>query len=159
YYEQAEKTRTYTISAGTPWRDASNKHLKDYNEWIRTTLGQRRLLATPCSAISLTFTTETDTLASNGSRRIAIPLGEMQWEKEDPDIPALTESQAALRRIVLRNTIGMMLSLEKSLVEASGKTPEEWNRWWSVMSSELEKAEGVDTGECLEVGAWWGQKA
>jgi len=44
------------------------------------------------------------------------------------------------------------------LMEASGKSKDEWDRWWASMVTDLLQDEGAANGECLEVGAWWGQK-
>ena len=52
----------------------------------------------------------------------------------------------------------MIEGLEPMLMEASGKSKDEWDRWWAAMITDLLHDEGTANGECLEVGAWWGQK-
>ncbi|KAI5289713.1 hypothetical protein KEM54_003365 [Ascosphaera aggregata] len=157
YYDQANKTRTYTISASTPWTEAKNRFLVDYNRWIRTIFESQKLTTTPCSSVGLAFSTEAGGLTNMGSRRLAIPLGIMPWETEG-DSPPLTELQITLRTIVLFSTTRVMRSMDRSLIDASQKTPEEWFRWWTQFGSSLADIRGITTGECLESGAWWGTK-
>ncbi|KAI5302270.1 hypothetical protein KEM56_000858 [Ascosphaera pollenicola] len=157
-YEQAEKTGTYTICSSTPWTDVKNKFLIDYNVWIQQVFSHKGLSTTPCSHVGLSFSTEGDSLENTGSRRIAIPLGHMQWEKDDPKSAKLTGLQLALRRIFLYTVSKVMRCLNEELIVASQKTPEEWSRWWSQLSKELVGNIGFASGECLEAGAWWGTK-
>ncbi|KAI5285891.1 hypothetical protein KEM52_002236 [Ascosphaera acerosa] len=162
YYAQAERTRTYTISASTPWTEAKNRYLADYNRWIRQVFEARGLTTTPCSNVGLSFSTEADGLTDMGSRRLAIPLGVMPWELEpQPDgapPPPFTDLQMALRTIVLYSTTRMTKSIDGLLAETSQQTPQEWSRWWSQFSAALINVRGITTGECLETGAWWGTK-
>lgn len=187
--EQAEFTATYTTAPGTPFTIAQNPYLQDYNSWIEKALDKRRLTAVPCALVGLVFSGEPETLGSVGSRRIAIPFGEVRWEREgiggqcsDPTKPgrrrlstsgpmvtakeegkqlrrsALNANQAAVRRTALLTVVQLIESLEPMLKEASGKTQTEWDRWWAGMTTDLLEQRGTVSGECLEVGAWWGQK-
>lgn len=96
---------------------------------------------------------ETETLCEVENRRVAIPLGELRWEREaagernqmkrrgsqagkliqggvNLDKSILTEEQAALRHTALLVVIQMIESLEPLLKEVSGKNQEEWQRWY-----------------------------
>ncbi|MCJ1363167.1 hypothetical protein MMC16_002274 [Acarospora aff. strigata] len=187
--EQAELTATYTTAPGTPFTVAQNSYLKDYNSWVQEALDRRRLTAVPCALVGLVFSGEPEALGGVGSRRIAIPFGEVRWEREGvgdrrsgTKKPArrplsttaskasakedgkqsrhhsLDANQAALRRTALLTVVQMIESLEPMLKEASGKTQDEWDRWWAGMTADLLEQKGTASGECLEVGAWWGQK-
>ncbi|KAL1964325.1 hypothetical protein VTN77DRAFT_7010 [Rasamsonia byssochlamydoides] len=160
---QANATATYTISPATPFAKAQNKYLQDYNTWVERAFERRKLTPMPCATISMSFTTEADSFQSVGSRRIAIPLGEVRWERDTPGPDgtirkALTEEQLALRRTALITVIQMIEAMEPILMEASGKGRDEWDRWWAAMTTDLLQKNGLASGECLEVGAWWGQK-
>jgi SAM-dependent methyltransferase len=163
--EQASITATYSISPATPFAKAQNKYLQDYNTWVERAFERRKLTPMPCATISMSFTTEADNFQSVSSRRIAIPLGEVRWEREGraDDVSrtarkALTADQIALRRTALITVIQMIEGMEPILMEASGKGQDEWDRWWACMTADLLQKNGLASGECLEVGAWWGRK-
>lgn len=173
--EQANDTATYTISAATPFAQAQNPYLKDYNTWATKAFERRKLTGVPCAFIGMAFSAETESFRDYGSRRIAIPLGELRWEKEPhvrkgsigladssgearPQNRTLTPDQLALRKTALNTIVQMIEGLESILMEASGKSKDEWDRWWAAMTIDLLHTEGTTNGECLEVGAWWGQK-
>lgn len=163
--EHANLTGTYTISSATPFAKAQNKFLQDYNSWVELAFERRKLTSVPCATIGLSFTTQSESFKSVGSRRIAIPLGEVRWEREGQNSDssggapkALTADQLALRRTALLTIIQMIESMEPILMEASGKSQDEWDRWWAAMTSDLLQKKGLASGECLEAGAWWGQK-
>ncbi|KAK2738756.1 hypothetical protein FQN57_006923 [Myotisia sp. PD_48] len=155
--EQANATGTYTISPATPWTDAQNMYLKDYNAWIQKAFEARKLNPMPCATISLGFTSESDSFSSSDSRRVAIPLGEVKWEQKQ-HAEQLTPDQLALRQTTLLTIVEMIESMEPMLMEASGKGKAEWDRWWTGMTTDILQKGGVSSGECLEIGAWWGQK-
>ncbi|EFQ98652.1 SAM binding domain-containing protein containing protein [Nannizzia gypsea CBS 118893] len=157
YQEQAEITGTYTISSATPFTNAQNKYLNDYNTWIQKAFDARRLNTMPCATIGLAFSSEADSFQSSGSRRVAIPLGEVKWEQKQNGKP-LTADQMALRQTTLLTVVQLIESMEPLLMEASGKGQAEWDRWWTGMTTDLMQKGGVASGECLEVGAWWGRK-
>ncbi|PGH11642.1 hypothetical protein AJ79_04782 [Helicocarpus griseus UAMH5409] len=164
--EQAENTGTYTIFPATPFADAQNKYLRDYNTWAQKAFEQRKLTPMPCAMIGLSFTSESESFKKVDSRRIAIPLGEVRWEREPQGGPsngweqrkALSPDQLVLRQTALLTIVQMIESMEPMLMEASGKGRDEWDRWWTGMTTDLLQKGGVASGECLEVGAWWGQK-
>jgi SAM-dependent methyltransferase len=180
--EVARKTATFIISPGTPFTPAQNKYLQQANTWIQNALDRRKLPPTPCARIQQILVQEPDSLDRFGSRRVAIPLGEMRWERDgsghcrNPSdkhdsvmMPrskgkgidrGLTPDQAALRQTALLTVLHMIESLEPLLKEASGKNSEEWSRWWASMMAELSDPANKTavTGECLEIGAWWASK-
>ncbi|EME77622.1 uncharacterized protein MYCFIDRAFT_89050 [Pseudocercospora fijiensis CIRAD86] len=179
--EAAEETATFAIQPGHPFAPAQNNYLQDANIWIAEALDRRKLHPTPCVRIAEMLTMEPD-LEDLGFRRVAIPLGELRWEKDAPkakriikghDSPMsvgsrrapshtqfLTPEQAALRQTALLTVVQMIESFEPMLKEASGKSSEEWSLWWGSMMTELlDPTETALTGECLELGAWWATKS
>jgi len=175
----ADLTGTFLISPSTPFTEAHNRFLADSNVWIQEALDKRKLSPTPCARISEMLLRETETLRDVGNRRVAIPLGELRWEREAAaerqpsarrgsevgrgkkggmDCGTLTEDQAALRHTALLVVIQEIESLEPLLKEVSGKNQEEWQRWWGSMMSNLLEQKGASSGECLEIGVWWCHK-
>ncbi len=171
---------TYTLTSQTPLAAPQNQYLNDYNCWVSKALEARKLTAVPCTTMRPMLLQESELLTEIDSRRLAIPLGEVRWEREgvggavtqgtnghvisskgkakEFDRRMLTPGQAALRRTALMTVIGMIESLEPLLREASGKGQDEWDRWQGNMMSDLLKNGGTSWGECLEVGAWWARK-
>jgi SAM-dependent methyltransferase len=161
--ETADATATYTFSSATPFTNAQNKFLQNYNSWLEKAFDSRKLASLPCATIGLAFNSEVDFLEKVDSRRIAIPLGEPRWEREggkDGSGPRkqLTADQLSIRRTALLTVIQMIEGMETILMEASGKSRDEWDRWWTAMMSDLFQKGGLANGECLEVSAWWGVK-
>ncbi|CAG8906045.1 unnamed protein product [Penicillium egyptiacum] len=163
--EIADATATYTFSSATPFTRAQNKFVVDYNSWLEKSFDRLKLTALPCATIGLSFNSEVDLLENVDSRRVAIPLGDLRWErdgqiKDSNGRPrkALTPEQISIRRTALLTTIQMIEGLEPILMESSGKGRDEWDRWWAAMTADLLQKGGLASGECLEVSAWWGQK-
>lgn len=163
--ELADSTGTYTFSSATPFTRAQNRFLVDYNTWTEKAFDQRKLTAVPCATIGLSFSSEVDTLENVDSRRIAIPLGDIRWERDGQGKDAkggarkaLSAEQNAIRRTALLTVIQMIEGLEPMLMEASGKGRDEWDRWWAAMTTDLLQKGGLANGECLEVSALWGRK-
>ena len=80
--ERAEATATYVTTSGTAFAKAQNKFLLDYNGWVEKGLDKLKLPAAPCAVMGFTFSSEPDVYTDVGTRRIAIPLGEVRWERE-----------------------------------------------------------------------------
>jgi SAM-dependent methyltransferase len=163
--ETADATATYTFSPATPFTQAQNKYLVDYNSWVEKSFDRRKLTALPCATIGLAFNSEVDLLENVESRRVAIPLGDLRWEREGQGKDskgrarkALTPEQIAIRRTALLTVVQMIEGMEPMLMEASGKGRDEWDRWWAAMTTDFFQKGGLASGECLEVSAWWGQK-
>lgn len=159
--DHAAATQTYPISAVTPFADAQNRYLKDYNTWIEKSFDEHRLIALPCAAMNLTFTSESESLHPFGCRRVAVPLGEIKWEQKQQEAgqrERLTPEQLAIRQMSLLTIVQLIEAMEPVLRQASGKSRDEWDRWWTGMITDLMQHGGVTTGECLELGAWWAEK-
>lgn len=176
---------TYTLTPQTPLAAPQNQYLQDYNAWVSKALEQRKLTPMPCTLVRPQLLQESETLIEIESRRLAIPLGEVRWEREgvggaishsissssqngiakgkakaglNENHKTLTAGQTALRRTALMTVVQMIESLEPLLREASGKGQDEWDRWQGNMMNDLLKNNGSSWGECLEVGAWWARK-
>ena len=176
----ATRTATFLISPGMPFAPAQNKYVRHANTWIQEALDRKKLPSTPCARIAPILYQEPDSLGNIGARRVAIPLGELRWERDgsihgrhpsnahDSVIlkgkakvvsSGLTAEQAALRQTSLLTVLQQIESLEPLLKEVSGKNSEEWSHWWaSMMADLLDPSKGALTGECLEMGAWWAMK-
>lgn len=165
---QAEGTGTYILTAQTPFTEAQNPYLTEYNAWLTKAFDARGLSAIPCTIMASLLLQEPE-LADIESRRLAIPLGEVRWERAttegsskgkeaDTGKKVLTTGQTALRHTALLTLVQYMESLEPFLREASGKSQDEWDRWYGDMMNDLLVQNGTSWGECLEVGAWWATK-
>jgi SAM-dependent methyltransferase len=172
-HDYAIRTATFLISPATPFANSRNKYLTDSNRWIQDALDGRKLSPTPCGRMQPMLLQEPDTLEDIGFRRIAIPFGELKWEREDPARQlrgkgrassnaglgsALTAEQADLRSTALLNTVMFIESLEPYLKKVSGKNGEEWRRWWDWMMTDLYQEGGANNGDCIEIGAFWARK-
>lgn len=142
--ETADSTATYTFSPATPFTQAQNQYLVDYNSWVEKSFDRRKLTALPCATIGLAFNAEVDVLENVDSRRIAIPLGDLRWEREGQGKDskgrarkALTPEQIAIRRTALLTVVQMIEGMEPMLMEASGKGRDEWDRWWAAMTTDF----------------------
>ncbi|TVY16975.1 Secondary metabolism regulator laeA [Lachnellula arida] len=171
---------TYTLTPQTPLAAPQNQYLMDFNLWISKALEARKLNPMPCTAVRPMLLQEIESLEEIDYRRLAIPLGEVRWEREgvggavtqgtnggaisskgknrESDRKMLTAGQAALRRTALQTVVQMIEALEPLLRQASGKGQDEWDRWYGNMMTDLLKNNGTSWGECLEVGAWWARK-
>jgi SAM-dependent methyltransferase len=179
-YTHANAMGVYTLTAQTPLATARNQYIQDFNSWMSKAMESRKLMTMPCTQIRPSLLQEFETLTDVGSRRLAIPLGEVRWEREgvggtntqglnghvskgkgkskEADRRVLNAGQAALRRIALTTFVQMIESLEPVLREASGKDPNEWDRWQESMLNDLLNHNGTSWGECLEVCAGWARK-
>lgn len=163
---------TFLLTQQEQFTATKNVYIKDYNKWISSILGARQLASMPCTAMLSTLLQESEFLHAIDCRRLAIPLGEIWWERKfdcEPEYTSkdkhnssdsdwLNASQAAVRKIALKMLIQMIESLEPLLQEASGKGLDEWELWMDSMMGDLLQANGASCGECLEVGAWWAKK-
>ncbi|TID14293.1 SAM binding motif-containing protein [Venturia nashicola] len=175
-HECALRTGTFLISAATPFLLSQNKLLQEANGWIQEAMDRRKLSPTPCTRMLPSLLQE-PFLQDIGFRRIAIPYGELRWEKDildrasnrsksevakgktkRGDESALTEEQSSLRATALLILVQFIESLEPVLREVSGKNREEWERWWNWMITDLYENGGANAGDCLEMGAYWARK-
>lgn len=178
----AEETGTFAVAPGYAFMPAQNKYIRRVNSWTTKALDHYKFLPTPCVHYAGMLLQE-EALSEMVQRRVAIPLGELKWERmasqrkrishghDSPmsvdsrrkfgiaDTEALTSDQAALRHTALVTVLGQFEAMELMLQEASGKNPEDWGVWWSLMSSEmLDPSKAALSGECLEIGAWYATK-
>lgn len=184
--DQAEETATYIITSETGFAHAQNTYLHDFNSWAKKAFDKLKVTTTPCAIMS-GASKESSVYGDIGSQRVAVPFGEVRWEREgiggelvekkdknDSKKPVrqhasrimeprashkrLTKDQAALRRTALTTVIGFIESLEPILRVESGMKQDEWDRWWAGLNTDLLENEGTLNGECLEIGAWWARK-
>ncbi|KAL7624959.1 hypothetical protein AAE478_004173 [Parahypoxylon ruwenzoriense] len=185
--DDAERLGAYVMTNNTPLSAPLNPFLVEYNGWATKGLDARGLSAVPCTLIGPYLLQEAETLMDVRSKRLAVPLSEIRWEREGvggvvtkdgksyidsmkgkgkvPETKgeklrgkALTAGQAALRRTALETVVGMILCLEPILKEVSGKSQDEWDGWCGKMMNDLLREGGTSWGECLEVGAWCARK-
>lgn len=184
--DQAKETATYIITSETGFAHAQNSYLHDFNSWAKKAFDKLKITTTPCAIMSV-VSKESSLYGEIGSQRVAVPFGEVRWEREGigeefvekkeendskrPDRQyaseiresrvshkRLTKDQAALRRTALTTVIGLIESLEPILMVESGMKQDEWDRWWAGLNTDLLENEGTLNGECLEIGAWWARK-
>ncbi|KAI1411852.1 hypothetical protein F5Y13DRAFT_180482 [Hypoxylon sp. FL1857] len=180
----AEKLGAYVMTNNTPLSAPLNPFLVEYNGWVTKGLDALGVSAVPCTLIGPYLLQEAETLMELRSKRLAIPLSEIRWEREGVGgvvtkdgksyidsmkkkgkatdskggSKGLTASQAALRRTALETTVGMIQALEPVLRDVSGKSQDEWDNWSGKMMNDLLREGGTSWGECLEVGAWSARK-
>lgn len=179
--DRVQEMGIYTLTPQRPLAPPQNKFLTDYNTWVSKAFEARKLTPLPCTLIRPQLVQEPE-LTDINDWRLAIPLGDVRWEKEgiggaitsssnagfgakgktkestQQHRKNLTSVQAALRSTALLTVVQLIESLEPLLREASGKGQDEWDRWYANMMNDLMKQNGTSWGECLEVGAWWAQK-
>lgn len=183
-HRKAANHGAYLMTANTPLSGPTNNFLVEYNSWISKALEARSLSAVPCTLIGALLRQEVDTLTAMQSKRLAVPLSEVRWEREGVggvvtkdgksyietkgrragvgaeggDGRPLGASQAAVRKTALLTVVMQIQSLEAILKEVSGKSQDEWDGWCGKMMNDLMRENGTSWGESLEVGAWWATK-
>ncbi|KAL8376566.1 hypothetical protein RB595_007594 [Gaeumannomyces hyphopodioides] len=79
--KEASRMGAYVITSNTPMSSPLNNFLVEYNSWVTKALGACRINPVPCTTITYILTAE-DQLTGVGSRRMAVPLSEVKWERE-----------------------------------------------------------------------------
>ncbi|RYP05937.1 hypothetical protein DL764_003471 [Monosporascus ibericus] len=186
--DDATRLGAYVMTANTPLSAPLNTFLVEYNGWVTKALESRGLSAAPCTLVGPWLLQEAEDLMDVRSKRLAVPLSEVRWEREGvggvvtkdgksyidsmkgkakagtdvkggkPGGKTLTASQAALRRTALETVVGLVHSFEPILREVSGKSQDEWDNWAGKMMNDILQEGGTSWGECLEVGAWSARK-
>ncbi|KAI0491184.1 hypothetical protein F4859DRAFT_501203 [Xylaria cf. heliscus] len=181
--DNAERMGAYVMTNNTPISQPLNPYLVEYNGWSSKALEARGLSAAPCTSIGPSLLQEAESLTDVHSKRLAVPLSEIRWEREgvggvvtkdgksyidsqkgkfkDQDWKTgstVTPAQSALRRTALETTVSFILALEPLLREVSLKSQEEWDTWAGKMTNDLLREGGTSWGECLEVGVWTSRK-
>ncbi|KAF7531796.1 hypothetical protein G7054_g8531 [Neopestalotiopsis clavispora] len=179
--DDATRLGVYVVSANTPLSAPLNQFLVEYNGWLSKALDKRFLSAVPCTMIGPMLLQE-DGLIEVRSKRMAVPLSEVRWEREGvggvvtkdgksyidsmkgkgkasdhkggKGGKSLTAAQAAIRRTALETSVGLIQALEPMLRDVSGKSQDEWDGWTGKMMNDLLRDGGTSWGECLEIGAW-----
>ena len=183
-HEATSSLGVYIFNMNTSLAAPQNAFLIEYNDWLRRALEAHELMANPCTRIKHYLLQETDLLTGVGSKRVAIPMSETQWEHKgvyvantltrddgshggkqkdhssDKQVEKnmLTAGQAALRRTALLTLVEEIQALELPLRKINGKNQHEWDSWVSKMKVDLICKVGTYSGECLEAGVWWAQK-
>lgn len=80
--KEAEIGGAYIMTGNTPLSTPLNNFLVEYNSWAARALESRALCAMPCTVIEPLLVQESEALTGVGSRRLAVPLSEIRWEKE-----------------------------------------------------------------------------
>ncbi|KAL2756933.1 hypothetical protein ACRALDRAFT_2101648 [Sodiomyces alcalophilus JCM 7366] len=155
--DAASSLGAYVMTANTPLSAPLNGFLVEYNGWLNRALNARDFNPVPCTVVGPMLLQESEELCDVRSRRLAVPLAEVRWEREGVG-GTLTASQAAVRRTAMLTVVQLIQSLEPVLRETSGKSQDEWDTWMGKMMNDLMRDNGASCGECLEVGAWWARK-
>ncbi|KLU85247.1 SAM binding domain-containing protein containing protein [Magnaporthiopsis poae ATCC 64411] len=79
--KEASRNGAYVVTANTPMSSPLNNFLVEYNAWVTKGLAACQLTPVPCTTINYNLLQE-DQLTSVGSRRLAVPLSEVKWERE-----------------------------------------------------------------------------
>lgn len=114
--EQAEETATYITTSGTAFAKAQNNFILDYNGWVEKALDKLKLTAAPCAVMGFAFSSEPEIYYEVGSRRIAIPFGEVRWEREEVH-GELDETEDPSQRKSASKKLSKKLSKAKELPE------------------------------------------
>ncbi|KAI0014925.1 hypothetical protein F4780DRAFT_133187 [Xylariomycetidae sp. FL0641] len=185
--DNVTKLGAYIMTTNTPLSAPLNPFLVEYNGWATKALDAAGLSAIPCTLVGPWLLQESEILTDVRSKRLAVPLSEIKWEREGVGGvvtkdgksyidtmkgkgkaadgktgrargKTLSAAQSALRRTALETTVQQILSLEPLLREASGKSQDEWDGWATKMANDLLRDNGTSWGECLEIGAWTARK-
>jgi SAM-dependent methyltransferase len=81
YEKEVAELGAYVINNNTPLSGPQNNYLIEYNGWVSKYMDTNRLLAFPCANVGALFLQE-PLLTNYGSKRLAIPLSEVRWERE-----------------------------------------------------------------------------
>jgi SAM-dependent methyltransferase len=80
--EMAASIGAYVMTSNTPLSPPLNSFLVEYNGWLARALEMRNLSPVPCTVVGSMLVQEADDLGGLGSRRLAVPLSEVRWERE-----------------------------------------------------------------------------
>lgn len=79
--KEVSELGAYVLGNNTPLSGPRNNYLIEYNSWILKYLESNFLLNWPCANIG-SFLVQEPLLTNHGSKRLAIPLAEVRWERE-----------------------------------------------------------------------------
>ncbi|KAK8062331.1 SAM binding domain-containing protein containing protein [Apiospora hydei] len=172
--DQVSRFGAYIITANTPLSTPLNPFLVEYNGWLSKALEKCTISSVPCTHTGPSLLQE-DGLSDVRSKRLAVPLSEVRWEREGVGGvvtkdgksyidsmkgkgkmgdaksirgggKSLSQQQAAVRRTALETVVGMIQALEPLLRESSGKSQDEWDGWAGKMINDLLKEGGHKLG-------------
>lgn len=152
-------------------RPSTNRYAIEYNTWITAGLAARELPVAPCSFVTAMLgghlVEGVEKLGGMLTRRIAVPLGPVSWERErgdgcggggdgdGEDRPrVLSDEQRAIRQATLETFVGMVEAFEPILRDASGKDQGAWDTWATKAKKDWLQDGGFALGEFLELAAW-----
>ncbi|KAK2603141.1 hypothetical protein N8I77_009620 [Diaporthe amygdali] len=81
YEKEVAELGAYVINNNTPLSGPQNNYLIEYNGWVNKYMDAHRLLAFPCANVGALMVQE-PLLTNQGSKRLAVPLSEVRWERE-----------------------------------------------------------------------------
>ncbi|KAL8288996.1 hypothetical protein RB597_000874 [Gaeumannomyces tritici] len=79
--KEASRMGAYIITSNTPMSSPLNNFLVEYNSWVTKALASCQLSPVPCTNVNYVLLAE-EQLTGVGSRRMAVPLSEVKWERE-----------------------------------------------------------------------------
>ncbi|OJJ45545.1 hypothetical protein ASPZODRAFT_133370 [Penicilliopsis zonata CBS 506.65] len=154
----AGQTATYASMPTARFTNPGNRFIKEYNSWAQKAFEKQGVTTQPSTQIQAFFFRDKEEADRQfvrvGTRRMAIPLGELPWENGR----GLTAKQWAIRHSALLTVVQMIEAMEPLLMEASGMNEDEFGSWAGAMSGDLLQNRVWKTAECLEMSAWWGEK-
>lgn len=143
-----------TDSLGPP----INPYIKEYNTWLTTALGDLGLSAMPSALVGPLLTGHlvegAEALEEIISKRVAVPLSTIKWEREGGRPRVLTKDQAAIRQSTRDNFIGMVEAFESLLRNPHLRRDYEWEEWLERAKVDWMQRSGLSMGECLEFGVF-----
>ncbi|RPB02290.1 hypothetical protein L873DRAFT_1673836 [Choiromyces venosus 120613-1] len=71
----------------------------------------------------------------------------------------LSNDEKAVRELARLTFVQLIESLESILRETNNIAIDDWDRWYKDLMVNFFQHGGLQGGECVEFGSWWGQKA
>ena len=161
--DQANKTATYTVGPATSFSKSASPFIGDYNKWVEKIFFDREFTTTPCATMSYVLATETSGYEEYGSRRVAVPFGNIRWEDDvesmDPSGDGSTQVPPSGRKKGKGKGLTKDLS---SLKEHEALTPEQAAIRSTALTVVLGLMEAMETTLKKESGKkqdewdrWW----
>lgn len=155
--EELDHLGVYPIGKTASLGPSINPYVVDYNIWLKKALEDLGLTPMPCAlTISLLagcLVEGADALDGMMTKRLAVPLTALKWEREGGQKRALTDAQAAIRQTALDSFIGMVEAFEPLLRKSNRKNDDEWQEWLERAKRDWMLGNGLSFGECFEFGA------
>lgn len=124
--DQANKTATYIVGPATSFSKSASPFIADYNKWMEKIFLERDFTTTPCATMSYALATETSGYEEHGSRRIAIPFGNIRWEDDVESLDSSGQSGKEMPPGARKKGKGKGLTKDSSLLkEHEALTPDQ----------------------------------